>query len=389
MDTAAAEDMAADYLDAHVKPPDLAARGLRPTEADGIWSFASEGTHVLALFQERRILEESASLIADGGSPQGVTVKLLSPFAGHSVGEPFLSIAAGEMLPGWQLALYLQGSDPFAAADKRQRTTYLWGGALAVAAIVILALLVARHVGRQMRLAQLKNDFVATVSHELKTPLTSMRVLVDTLLEGRYHDREQALEYCRLIAGQNERLSHLIDNFLTFSRMERNKRVFVFTDVEAAQIIGAAVGVARERCSPPNCHLDVEVEADLPPIIGDRDALVTVALSLLDNAQKYSEDGRHITVRAYAADKGTVCLEVEDDGIGMSHGVVKRIFDRFYQVDQRLSRRAGGCGLGLSIVKFIVDAHGGRIDVDSQVGRGSRFTVHLPAAADVPTGNAS
>jgi signal transduction histidine kinase len=112
-------------------------------------------------------------------------------------------------------------------------------------------------------------------------------------------------------------------------------------------------------------------------ITGDQDALVTVLLNLLDNAFKYSADEKHIVLRAYAADKN-ICLEVEDNGVGLSRRAVKKIFDRFYQVDQSLSRETGGCGLGLSIVKFIIDAHKGKIDVESQPGKGSTFTVKLP-----------
>jgi signal transduction histidine kinase len=122
----------------------------------------------------------------------------------------------------------------------------------------------------------------------------------------------------------------------------------------------------------------VDLPADLPRIRADRDALVTVLLNLLDNAWKYSGDGKAVAIRAFAAD-GSVSIEVSDNGVGMSRRAMRRIFDRFYQVDQTLSRKAGGCGLGLSIVKFILDAHGGSIDVKSQVRQGSTFTIRLPA----------
>jgi signal transduction histidine kinase len=223
---------------------------------------------------------------------------------------------------------------------------------------LVLAAGMASYLGRQMRLTRLKNDLIATVSHELKTPLASMRVLVDTLREGRTSDVRQVGEYLDLIARENERLSRLIDNFLTFSRMERNKRVF---------------------------QLTVDVSADLPKLCVDRDAIETVIVNLLDNAWKHSAPAspsaaavhKAVAVRAFATD-GVVCIEVSDNGMGMSRRHVKRIFEKFYQVDQSLTRTAGGCGLGLAIVKFIVDAHGGTIDVVSQPGRGSTFTVRLP-----------
>jgi signal transduction histidine kinase len=137
----------------------------------------------------------------------------------------------------------------------------------------------------------------------------------------------------------------------------------------------------RERFSSPESRLDVDLPADLPQVRADRDAMVTVLLNLLDNAWKYSGDDKSVKVRAFT-DGSSVCIEVADNGVGMSRRAMSRIFDKFYQVDQTLSRKAGGCGLGLAIVKFILDAHGGSIDVKSQTGKGSTFTIRLPAGKE-------
>jgi signal transduction histidine kinase len=139
-----------------------------------------------------------------------------------------------------------------------------------------------------------------------------------------------------------------------------------------------AAEVVRSRFADAGVRFDVEIADDLPSVSGDFDALVTVLVNLLDNAYKYSGDDKVISLRACAQD-GQVCFEVADNGIGMSRRAVRRIFDRFYQVDQSLARRAEGCGLGLSIVKFIVDAHRGTIDVGSEPEQGSRFTIRIPA----------
>jgi len=280
-------------------------------------------------------------------------------------------------MPGWELQLALDASDPFAAAANRKIGVYLWTGVLAIMIVAALATLVAGILLRQVRLTRLKNDFVATVSHELKTPLASMRVLVDTLLEGRIRDGQQADEYLRLIARENERLSRLIDNFLSFSRMERNKRTFDFENVAPEDIVGAAVEAVRERFESGGCALETEVAPDLPEVVADRDAMTTVLLNLMDNAYKYSPESKQVTVRVYAeADR--VCFAVADKGIGLSRRESRKILERFYQVDRSLSRNTGGCGLGLSIVKFIVDAHQGSIDIQSQPGKGSTFVVGIP-----------
>jgi signal transduction histidine kinase len=272
------------------------------------------------------------------------------------------------------------GQDPFSVATSR-KAAYLWTGGAGIVLIVVLACTVAGFVSRQMRLTRLKNDLIATVSHELKTPLASMRMLVDTLLEGRYRDQDRVREYLQLVGRENQRLSRLIDNFLAFSRMERNKHAFQFTEVEVGEIVAAAVEAVQDRFAAPCCQLEVDVAPDLPAVFGDRDALTTVLLNLLDNAHKYTRDDKHVRIRAYTQDSQAV-IEVRDNGIGIPRRAQRRIFDRFYQVDQSLTRKAGGCGLGLSIVQFIVTAHGGSIAVASDVASGTTFTVRLPAAPE-------
>jgi len=235
-----------------------------------------------------------------------------------------------------------------------------------------------RGVGRQMKLNRLKNDFIATISHELKTPLSSMRVLADTLLEGDYKDQQTAREYLELICKENKRLSRLIDNFLTFSRMERNKQAFEMEQAGPAEIGRAAAEAVKTKFSKGRCDLALDIADDLPDVLADRDAMVTVLVNLLDNAYKYSRDDKRIELKAYA-DDGSVCFVVRDNGIGISRRVAKKIFKRFYQADRTLSRRAEGTGLGLSIARFIVDAHNGTISVDSKPEQGSTFMVRLPA----------
>ena len=225
---------------------------------------------------------------------------------------------------------------------------------------------------------KLKNDFIATVSHELKTPLASMRVLVDTLLEGSYRDQHQVTEYLQLVSKENERLTGLIDNFLTFSRMERSKQAFAMVKTSPAAIARDAAEAVKTKFSKGKCKFEVNISEDLPDVLADQDAMVTVLINLLDNAYKYSYDNRQIELRAFSKD-GSVCFSVCDKGIGMSRRSARKIFNRFYQADRSLSRGAEGCGLGLSIAKFIVDAHKGTISIDSKPSEGSTFTVRLPA----------
>ncbi len=295
----------------------------------------------------------------------------------NPTGQALLKHPVSKYFPRWDISAFLKDDDLFASAAQRQTAVYIWVGVLVVALILVTGGFAGRALGRQMKLNRLKNDFIATVSHELKTPLASMRVLADTLLDGNYKDQRQATEYLELICKENRRLSGLIDNFLTFSRMERNKRAFDMSPTSPADIARADADAVKTKFGQRGCRLEIEIAEGLPDVSADRDAMVTVLVNLLDNACKYSYDDKQIMLKAFA-EEGCVCFSVTDNGIGMTRRQIKRIFDRFYQVDRSLSRRAEGCGLGLSIAKFIVDAHKGTITVESMPGKGSTFTVKLP-----------
>jgi len=290
--------------------------------------------------------------------------------------QALLKYAVSKYFPRWEISAFLKDDDLFASAAQRQAGIYIWAGVLVIVLILAAGGFAAQALGRQMKLNRLKNDFIATVSHELKTPLASMRVLADTLLDGNYKDQQQAKEYLELICKENRRLSGLIDNFLTFSRMERNKRAFDMSPTGPADIARAAADAVKTKFAQYACHLRIEIAEDLPDVPADRDAMATVLVNLLDNACKYSYDDKQIELKAFAED-GLVCFSVNDNGIGMTRRQIRKIFDRFYQADRSLSRRAEGCGLGLSIAKFIVDAHKGTISVDSKPDKGSTFTVKL------------
>jgi len=366
---------AAGYLDADGA---IVSRELVPTGIGDLWAAASSDRRIVALFTDSQI-ESIIQEVCDALPPirgAGVAIRYSPPAAADA--GAFLSEPVGESMPGWRVSLFLRKPDPFQAAADRQRVVYLLIAAISIGVIAILAGVIARYLRRQMKLTRLKNDLIATVSHELKTPLASIRVLIDTLVAGRVGDQAQADEYLQLIARENLRLSRLIDNFLTFSRMERSKCAFEFEEVQVADLLAEAIESTGDRFTGEGACLEVDIDDDLPPITGDSDALVTVILNLLDNAWKYSGDDRAIRIKAFAR-RRQVCIKVIDNGIGMSARTVRRIFGRFYQADRTLKRSAGGCGLGLSIVKFILDAHGGSIDVVSRPDAGSTFIVKLPA----------
>jgi signal transduction histidine kinase len=352
--TLAAEDLAADYLE--LKPANI---------------LSVKAGKMLLLYRTETLQRRMREVL-------GTNLTLLPP--GTDPGSYLLAISAGTNLPGWQIAPAVNDRQLFDAAAEAQIASYVWIGILALGAVAVLALVSVRLIRRQAAAAQLRNDLVANVTHELKTPLSSMRLLVDTLLNSSVLHEETARQYLQLIASENLRLSRVIDNFLAFSRMERNKQAFDFNETAPKTIVDNAAAAVRERFNTPECRFETQVAANLPPIRADAGAIVTALVNLLDNASKYSGDRKEITLRA-GATNGHVTFAVADNGIGLAPRETKRIFRRFYQVNQRLARTGGGCGLGLSIVQFIVTAHHGTVRVESEPGRGSIFTISIPAVA--------
>jgi signal transduction histidine kinase len=334
------------------------------------------------LLRTAEALRSDFDLCSDGLEELGVSYRILDGYgkcvSGLQAPEEaaFLHAPLGKFFPGWRAEIHFSDVDIFEKTANRQKVIYIWAGLLAIAVMVAAGLLTAQAIGKQIKINKLKNDFIATVSHELKTPLASMRVLVDTLLEGSYRDQHQVTEYLELVSKENERLTGLIDNFLTFSRMERNKQAFAMARTSPAAVARDAAEAVKTKFSKGKCTFEVNIPDDLPDVTADRDAMVTVLVNLLDNAYKYSYDEKQIELSVSSED-GSVCFCVSDNGAGMSRRSVKRIFNRFYQADRSLARRAEGCGLGLSIAKFIVDAHKGTISVESKPGEGSTFTICL------------
>jgi signal transduction histidine kinase len=393
--TAYAERFAAQFLE--VDQVHAGGTGLQATHVADLWRLSSANGRVTGLYRGTtvmfamgRLLSEPSGgavfgiadpnggqLFFNGGHPEFVPAKASRGPVFHELASPPESISAGALLPGWHITFSLQDKKAFEDAARRRKGAYLWVGFLVIAAMTVMVLIAGHIFRRQLRLARLRTDLAASVSHELRTPIASTQLLVDSLLEDVQLDPVKTRDYLELIAGENQRLTRLIENFLTFSRIQRNRQQFEFSATNPANVIQSAVLAMRERLQPPACDLKIDIGPDLPSLQADEHALVTVLLNLLDNAYKYTPTDRRVSVRAYH-EPGHVVFAVEDNGIGIASRDQRRIFRRFYQVDQSLARETGGCGLGLSIVDFIVRAHGGKVRVDSKSGAGSTFSVVLP-----------
>ncbi len=263
----------------------------------------------------------------------------------------------------------------------RQVQDYVFG-------ILILALVATTIIGtiatlvvlyREAYLSRLQTDFVNKVSHDLRTPLTSIRMFVETLQLGRLEDPARQAEALSIISQETERLSALIARLLDWARMESGKRSYDFRRQPVGPIVDDALRALEPQRLQTGAEVIRELPEGLPQIRVDRDALADAVVDLLQNAFKYTGPEKRITVLARAAGNA-VEIVVQDNGPGIPGADQKRIFDKFYRGKDPLERTIEGSGLGLSMVKHVVEAHGGKVSVKSELGKGAAFTILLPIA---------
>jgi two-component system, OmpR family, phosphate regulon sensor histidine kinase PhoR len=240
------------------------------------------------------------------------------------------------------------------------------------------AVIVLHDISEIRRLERARRDFVANVSHELKTPLTAIQGFAETLLSGAIDDRRNRESFLEIIRKHAVRLGRLTDDLLKLSRIEAGQFQPQLRRVSILEVVEPCVETLRLSADSKHLELAVEYDRELS-VIGDLNALQEIIQNLLDNAVRYTPPGGKVVVRASSRDGGVV-ISISDTGIGIPRVEQERIFERFYRVDAARSRELGGTGLGLSIAKHLAEAHGGRIGVESEVGRGSTFSVYLPAA---------
>jgi len=239
------------------------------------------------------------------------------------------------------------------------------------------AVAVLHDVTELRRLERVRQDFVANVSHEFKTPLTAIQGFAETLLAGALDDPQNNRHFLEIIRNHAIRLARLTNDLLKLARIEAGKLEVEFSPVGLMELIESCADTSLLKANRKQITLEIEVPPRLPAVRGDAGLLRDVLQNLLDNAIQYTPHGGHIRVTAQARERDAV-VTVADTGIGIPVADQERIFERFYRVDAARSREAGGTGLGLSIAKHIVEAHGGRLWVESAVGQGSNFSFSIP-----------
>ncbi len=225
------------------------------------------------------------------------------------------------------------------------------------------------------KLEQVRKDFVANVSHELKTPVTSIKGFAETLLDGAMEEKSLREKFLTIIYKESERLQRLIQDLLELSRIEQQYFTLNWQLINVKSVLDEVVDLLQEKASERKIHLDLNISGD-PFIEGDPERLKQIVINVVTNALTYTQAGGHVTMTLTGKDE-QVELKIADTGIGISPKELPRIFERFYRVDRARTRQSGGTGLGLAIVKHLIEAHQGHISVDSKVGEGTTFTITL------------
>jgi signal transduction histidine kinase len=294
--------------------------------------------------------------------------------------RPFVATEIGDALPHWEAAAYLLDPARLARSAHALKLTLGLLIGLLLVAIGTGSWLIVADLNRQLLLARQKTDFVSNVSHELKTPLTSIRMFSELLAEGRIADAAKQRSYLAIIAAETARLTRLINNVLDFARAERGEKKYRFQECDLVQLV-------RELSETYRPHLEAEgfrFECVLPeaPVLvnGDRDALAQIILNLLSNAEKYSSATKEILVRVESHELPLphVELAVLDRGLGVPAGSEQKIFEKFYRAHDSLSSGIQGSGLGLTLARQIARAHGGEVVYKAREGGGSCFCLRLP-----------
>jgi signal transduction histidine kinase len=282
----------------------------------------------------------------------------------------------------WRIGARSQGLTQEQVAARNFATNFTLTLLNTIALMIGLGLTL-RAAGKEMKISQMKSDFVSNVSHELRTPLASIRVLGEFLRSGREIEADKLRKYGEYIETESQRLAKLINNILDFSKIESGQRTYDFQEHHIEFVIAEVLRVFEVRLVQRGFSVDLDVPEDLlPPVTIDPDAVTQALSNLIDNAIKYSGTSREIRVRAWH-EGGSVFVAVTDFGVGIPRDDQQKIFDRFHRVSTGLVHNVKGSGLGLSLVKHIVEAHGGRVTVSSETGKGSTFTVQFPTNSRV------
>jgi two-component system phosphate regulon sensor histidine kinase PhoR len=278
----------------------------------------------------------------------------------------------------WTVNVTMTSGEELVAAVQRRRVLEMVLVGLSSVVVVSGLIVIVFAAARERKLSNLKSDFVANVSHELKTPLSLVRMFGELLQSGRVESDEKRRQYLSIIVSESERLAALIENVLDFAKVERGKQAYEFVDGNLGEVVARAVDACRTRAEREGVSLELRAAQGLAPVRLDERAIEIAVFNLIDNALKYAADGKHVAVSVEVR-RGSLEIRVEDGGPGIPMDDRKRIFERFERGRIATGKHVRGSGIGLALVKHIAEAHGGKVTVEDASPRGTVFVISLGA----------
>jgi len=279
--------------------------------------------------------------------------------------------------PDWSIEFYQQPPQLLKTFLASRHGLYFYIFLLIAGILVFGLILTIRAVSHELELARMKSDFVSTISHEFKSPLTSIRQLAEMLQSGRVPSEERRQQYYDVLLEQSERLSLLTDNILNLAKIEEGRKEFAFEKTDIGALLRELISSIQDRVRHEGFQIELKIEDPLPVITVDRAAITQAVANVIDNAIKYSGESRKVIVSSFREGSNLI-IAVKDFGIGIKSDEVDKVFERFYRGGDELTRTVKGSGLGLTLVREIVEAHQGKVDVESELGKGSLFCIRLP-----------
>jgi len=302
--------------------------------------------------------------------------RCLSPKKSPAEAFPLATEYFGENFPLWKIEVFQISAKGSGMLDLR-RNFYFWTVLTLIVVLAFGAFLIARTIAHEVEVLKIKSDFVSSVSHEFKTPLTSIKALMERLVEGKVRDEGKMNQYFSIIAQDTDKLTRLVNNLLDFSKIEEGKKEYVFAETDLARITADEVERFNKERAEAGPAIRLEIAGEIPALRADADALSRALANLLSNAVKFTPAGKTIRVGLSSNGKDVV-IDVEDEGIGIPPDETAKVFEKFFQGRNALEQSAKGTGLGLTLVKHIVEAHAGKILVESRLGQGSKFSMVFP-----------
>lgn len=345
-------------------------------EVSGIWGILLNADYIrnniLLPAVQRHIYSEKTGWVVKGRDGT-VILKSENPPSGSIT----LRTSFEGNFPPWSVEFYQPDPYLFETLVTSRRGIYFYMFLLIAGILIFGSILTIRAVTHELELAKMKSDFVSTISHEFKSPLTSIRQLSEMLQAGRVPSDERHRRYYDVLVEQSERLSLLIDNILDFAKIEEGRKEFKFEKVDISMLMEEIVSLFQHRVRHEDFVIEVKIEKPLPLTKIDSAAITQAVANILDNAIKYSGETKKVFVTVFA-EKQNLVIAVQDFGIGIRKEEIDKVFERFYRGGDDLTRLVKGSGIGLALVKQIVEAHHGNVQVESEPGRGSTFSLWLP-----------